>query len=82
MVAATGDSAQDRNFAQLIITINSDGNVIEFVSYQDKVYTYRYTKSNTKMNTTISFTEENFKKFLHRNSQIKEQEFIQYNPHP
>lgn len=78
----TTEAEREKNTAPLRVVINSDGNIIEFVSFSSGIYTYRYTLSNTKMNQLVTFTQEHFTKFLQRNEQISPQAFLPYKPPP
>lgn len=57
------------------ITINSDGNVMELQGISAGVRTFKYIKSNTKLGLTVTFTEEEYNKFIYNNSSFKTQNF-------
>lgn len=78
VVQQTDDAAVNRKHAPLHIVISSDGNELEFVSYNGGIYTYKYIVSNTKLGTTVSFTEDHFHTFLLRNQQIQSVPFEKY----
>lgn len=59
------------------ITVNTDGNEMEFVAVNKGVYTYKYSKSNNKFGMTVTFTEAHLEQFLRMNALFKPQPFIQ-----
>lgn len=61
--------------APLKIEILSDGNIIELTGHSKKtgMYSYRYTKSETKLGKDVSFSEDNLKKIILINQKTKKQ---------
>jgi hypothetical protein len=61
----------DSGGAPLCIIVRADGNGMEYVSHTNDMVVYRYTKSTTKLNMTVSFTWDNLWKFLDQNGRSK-----------
>lgn len=55
------------NSYPIYITVKSDGNILQLVGNKNKILTYKYVKSKTKLNSLVTFTEELLEKFIETN---------------
>lgn len=55
------------NSYPIYITVKSDGNILQLVGNKNKILTYKYVKSETKLNSLVTFTEELLEKFIETN---------------
>jgi hypothetical protein len=53
------------------IKINSDWNELELTGTRNGLYTYTYTKSKTKKGRILQMKEEDLKKFINNNQNLK-----------
>jgi hypothetical protein len=53
------------------IVVYTDESKLELVTARNKVYTYKYVQSATKKGMTLTFKEEELKKFLNNNQIFK-----------
>ncbi len=56
-------------------TLNSDGNVLDFLGFNKAtgLYSYKYVVSKTKKGMIVTFTEDNLRKLL-KNNEIWEKQ--------